>query len=65
MRNAVEGGILEHPDVEIGVAQPGHCLGHRIDCAEHDLRVQHVGQTSDQLGLDWELKKIKYLFFLF
>mmetsp|Transcript_8053 Transcript_8053/g.30236 ORF Transcript_8053/g.30236 Transcript_8053/m.30236 type:complete len:1031 (+) Transcript_8053:3808-6900(+) len=54
-RDAIEGRIAKHADVEIRVPQPLHRLGDVLHAALHDLRVQIVGELRDHLRLHRQL----------
>lgn len=53
--HAVDHGVLEHADVEVGVGQPGHALLDARDRARHHLGIEVIGQLLDEGALDGHL----------
>lgn len=49
----------QHPDVKVGVAEPIDRLVRVLHRAQHDLRVEVVGELADVLRLDRQLRTYK------
>ena len=54
-RDLVQCGVPEHPDVEVGVAQPVRGVLHSLHRAQQYLGVHHVWKLGHQMGLYGQL----------
>mmetsp|Transcript_125895 Transcript_125895/g.228490 ORF Transcript_125895/g.228490 Transcript_125895/m.228490 type:complete len:474 (-) Transcript_125895:2533-3954(-) len=58
-RDAVETWSAHHAHVEIRVTEPVHRVLARLNCAQHQLRIQEIGQSAQELRLNRQLHVVQ------